>query len=64
MTDKYVEKQMHFYEKATCERAKDDALYRIGTHLEIEGMECNGNTNLTDKGREVILKAANEVKNG
>jgi ribosome maturation protein Sdo1 len=61
MTDKYTEKQLQHYENAKTESAKDDALYRIGTHLEIheEVLPCNGNANLTQEQRDAVL---DEVK--
>lgn len=62
MTDKYLAKQLHFYETAPNEAAKDDALYRIGNHLELEITPCNGNSNLTDEQREAVLEAIKEVK--
>lgn len=60
MTDKYVEKQLDFYEKAVCEAAKDDALYRMGTHLDIVSVEKTSD-NLTDEERQAIFEA---VKGG
>lgn len=59
MPDKYVEKQLRFYSKATTEAAKDDALYRLGTHLEV--IPCDANANLTPEKREIVLDA---VKGG
>ena len=58
MSDKYVEKQLKFYEAASTEEAQDNALYRIGTHLELETVPCNGNANLTPDQRSQILDAA------
>jgi hypothetical protein len=58
MSDKYVERQLKFYETALSEEAKDDALYRLGTHLELETVPCNGNANLTEEQRTTILNAA------
>lgn len=55
MTDKYVEKQLQFYKNASCEAAKDNALYRIGTHLEV--IPCDANANLTPEKRETVLNA-------
>jgi hypothetical protein len=61
MTDKYTEKQLKNYETAPCEAAKDTALYRIGTHLEV--IECDGNdTNLTPEQRQIVLDAVEEAK--
>jgi hypothetical protein len=59
MTDKYVEKQLEFYEKATSQEAKDDALYRLGTHLEV--IPSDANSSLTPEKREIVLDA---VKGG
>ncbi|GAX46396.1 hypothetical protein NIES4075_74200 [Tolypothrix sp. NIES-4075] len=56
MSDKYVERQLKFYEAANSGEAKDDALYRLGTHLEV--IPCNGNANLNDEQRTTILDAA------
>ena len=58
MKDKYVEKQVSHYNQATSQAAKDNALYRAGTHLEV--IPCDGNANLTDEKREKILKAINQ----
>lgn len=62
MTDKYLENQLHFYSTAPNEAAKDDALYRIGNHLELESVPCNGETNLTNEQREAVIEAIKEVK--
>jgi hypothetical protein len=56
MTDNYTEKQLKFYEQADSQEAKDNALYRIGTHLEV--IPCNGNANLTPEQRFTVLDAA------
>ena len=56
MTDKYVEKQLQFYEKAPCKAAKDDALYRLGSHLEILPHEADRD-NLTQEQRDEVLNA-------
>lgn len=58
MSDSYVEKQLNFYETASSEEAKDNALYRLGTHLELEFVPCDGNINLTPDQRTAILDAA------
>jgi hypothetical protein len=58
MTDKYVFTQIKFYESATTKEAENDALYRLGTHLELESVPCNGNANLTEEQRTTILDAA------
>ena len=58
MPDKYIERQLKFYESATSKEAENDALYRLGTHLELEAVPCNGNANLTPEQREIILNAA------
>ncbi|NJL65349.1 MAG: hypothetical protein HC903_30690 [Methylacidiphilales bacterium] len=42
MTDKYTEKQLNHYDNAKSEAEKEDALYRLGTHLEI--IPCNGDS--------------------
>jgi hypothetical protein len=57
MTDRYIEKQLQHYENAKSETAKDDALYRLGTHLEV--LPCDGNATLTDEQRDTVLDAAN-----
>lgn len=56
MTDKYKEKQLDHYEKAELEAAQNDALYRLGTYLEI--IPCDGNTNLTPEAKQTILDVA------
>ncbi len=58
MADKYIERQIKFYESAISTEAENDALYRIGTHLELEAVPCNGNANLTEEQRTIILDAA------
>jgi hypothetical protein len=58
MTDKYVFIQIKFYESATSTEAENDALYRLGTPKELEAVPCNGNANLTDEQRTIILDAA------
>lgn len=62
MTDKYLAKQLHFYETAPNEVAKDDALYRIGTHLELDTMLGSDKSTLTDEQRGAVLEVINEVK--
>ena len=57
MPDKYVERQMKFYESADSESAENNALYRIGTYLELEAVPCNGNADLTREQRTIILDA-------
>ncbi|MEA5574790.1 hypothetical protein [Calothrix sp. UHCC 0171] len=56
MSDQYTEKQLQNYENAKSEAAKDDALYRLGTHLEV--LPCNGNAQLTPEQRDTVLDAA------
>ena len=58
MPDKYVERQMKFYESADSESSENNALYRIGTYLELEAVPCNGNADLTNEQRTIILDAA------
>jgi hypothetical protein len=60
MTDKYTEKQLQNYDRAASEAAKDDALYRLGTYLEV--LPCDGNNKLTDEQRQTVIDAAAEVK--
>lgn len=57
MTDKYVEKQLEFYDKAPCQSAKDDAIYRMGTYLDIVSVEKTADT-LTDEERQTVLESA------
>lgn len=57
MTDKYVFIQMKFYESADSKSAENNALYRIGTYLELESVPCNGNADLTPEQRTIILDA-------
>jgi hypothetical protein len=56
MSDLYAQKQLQNYENAQSEAAKDDALYRLGTHLEV--LECDGNNKLTPEQRDTVLDAA------
>ncbi|WP_017652554.1 hypothetical protein [Fortiea contorta] len=60
MTDPYVQRQLKNYQQAQSQAGKDNALYRLGTHLEI--IECNGNANLTEEQRQTVLDAAAKVK--
>ncbi len=52
MTDNYAQRQIENYEKANSQAAKDDALYRLGTHLEV--IPCDGNSKLTDAQRDTV----------
>ncbi len=56
MPDYYYEKQLRFYEKAPCEAAKDDALYRLGCHLQIIPPDATVDS-LTAEERETVLDA-------
>jgi hypothetical protein len=56
MPDKYTEKQLQHYEDAKSEAAQNDALYRLGTYLEV--IKCDGNNNLTPEQRDTVLDAA------
>ncbi|MGI8500433.1 MAG: hypothetical protein ACR2LR_04755 [Hassallia sp.] len=56
MSDKYVERQLKFFASSKSEEAENDALYRLGTHLEV--IPCNGDANLTPEQRATILDAA------
>lgn len=60
MSDKYVERQLKFYSSSNSEEEKDNALYRLGTHLEV--IPCNGDANLTPEQRTTILDAAKETE--
>lgn len=62
MSDQYTERQLKNYEQAESQAAKDDALYRLGTHLEV--IPCNGDNNLTPEQRQTVLDAAKGDKNG
>lgn len=55
MPDKYVERQLLAYESSESEEAKDNALYRLGTYLEV--IPCDGNANLDDEKRSTVLDA-------
>jgi hypothetical protein len=55
----------HYVEKAQStenEQIKKDALYRVGTHIEV--LECDGNASLTPEQQHQILQAAQEVLGG
>ncbi|NJR19338.1 MAG: hypothetical protein HC785_29115 [Calothrix sp. CSU_2_0] len=61
MTDKYTEKQLNHYDNAKSEAEKEDALYRLGTHLEI--IPCNGDSkNIHPEMKDAILDAAKGEK--
>jgi hypothetical protein len=55
MTDKYIERQKQFYKQADSQAAKDNALYRLGTYLEV--LPCNGNADLNETQRQIVLDA-------
>jgi hypothetical protein len=66
MPDKYVDRQVKFYSSADSKEAENDALYRLGTYLELEAVlggrvkvyECEGTP--TDwLGLEVVGKGEN-----
>jgi hypothetical protein len=62
MPDKYIEKQVDFYNNSQSEEAKDNALYRLGTYLEV--IECDGNATLTDEKRSTVLDAVQKAREG
>jgi len=58
MKDRYVERQLAVYHQAESQTRKDDALYRLGTHLEV--IECKADSNLTEAERQTVLDAVNK----
>lgn len=61
MPDKYVERQVKAYESSNSEEAKDNALYRLGTYLEV--IPCDGNANLDEEKRSTVLDAVQKQEN-
>lgn len=59
MTDKYIEKQLNQYNQYDSQEIKDDALYRLGTHLEVIEVDS---AKLTPEQRQTVLDAVEEVK--
>ncbi|MBW4598719.1 MAG: hypothetical protein KME29_03795 [Calothrix sp. FI2-JRJ7] len=57
MADKYTEKQLQIHDSNDSQAVKDDALYRLGTHLEV--IPC-GEDKLTNEQRETILNTARD----
>ncbi|MCM0591327.1 MAG: hypothetical protein KA716_31940 [Gloeotrichia echinulata DEX184] len=55
MNDQYIERQKKNYEQGKCLTAKNSALYRLGTYLEL--LPCDGNANLTEDQRQIVLNA-------
>ena len=52
----YISKQIEIAKNTDSEAIKNDALYRAGTQM--EAIECDGNSNLSDEQQENILGAA------
>lgn len=59
MTDKYIEKQLNQYNQYDSQEIKDDALYRLGTYLEVIEVDSD---KLTPEQRQTVLDAVEEVK--
>lgn len=55
----YVSKYLERAQSTDNEDLRKDALYRVGTHLEV--IPCNGNTNLTPVQQERVVKAASSA---
>lgn len=55
----YVDKYLQRAESATSEEQKKDALYRIGTHLEV--IPCTGNTELSPLQQQRVIQAATQA---
>lgn len=59
MTDKYIEKQLNQYNQYDSQEIKDDALYRLGTYLEVIEVDS---AKLTPEQRQTVINAVEEVK--
>ena len=59
---RYVERYVTQAKAADSEDAKNNALYRAGTHMEV--IPCTGNMNLTPVQQERVFKAAEELLGG
>ena len=59
----YIRKYLERAESAvTSDEQKKDALYRIGTHLEV--IPCTGNTDLSPLQQQRIVEAATQALGG
>jgi len=58
----YIEKYVTQAKAADSEDAKNNALYRVGSYLEV--IPCTGNMNLTPIQQERVFKAAEELLGG
>ena len=58
----YVARYVEQARSTDNEQIKNDALYRVGTHLEV--LECNGNASLTPEQQQQVLQAAKDVLGG
>lgn len=55
----YIQKYVTQAEATGNQALKNDALYRVGSHMEV--IPCNGNTNLTPEQQETILNTAKQA---
>lgn len=55
----YIQKYVTQAETTNNQAVRNDALYRVGSHMEV--IACDGNTNLTPNQQETILNAAKQA---
>ena len=55
----YVERYLKQAESTNSEDLKNNALYRVGTQMEI--IECNGDMNLSPDQQETVINAAKKL---
>lgn len=58
----YVQRQVDRAKSTNSELVKNDALYRVGTQMEI--LECNGDIKLAPEQQQQILDAADRLLGG
>ncbi len=58
----YVSKYLEQAQSTDNEEKKKDALYRVGTHLEV--IPCTGNTDLSLLEQQRVIQAATEALGG
>lgn len=42
----------------------NNCLYRVGTHMELDALKCDGNDQLTPEQQQIVLDAANKFLGG
>jgi hypothetical protein len=58
----YIRKYLERAESATSDEQRKDALYRVGTHLEV--IPCTGNTDLSPLQQQRVIEAATQALGG